>query len=327
LNNYLKKVKFKLHLDPKIEKHENSSLYIPEDKKAVLLIYADFELGWAWRYSKNSKNRLQTSKEHGLTERENVPVIIDICKEYQIPITWATVGHLFLKSCSREKSIAHENLKRLAYFENPFWKYSDGDWFEDDPCTDFRTNPEWYCPDLIQLILNSDVKHEIGCHTFSHIDCTDKICSPEVFDNEISECKKYSEALGINMKSFVHPAHTIGNLDGLIKHGFTSFRTDYNNILGYPKKYKNKLWEFKSTWEFVLFKEWSLKYHIYRYCEILRRAMKSNTVCVLWFHPSMDRRFFESILTKVFEFVNENKDNIWTTNVSDYVSFLEENGL
>ena len=313
--------------DPKIEKREDFSLFIPEDKKTVLLIYADFELGWAWRYSKYAQDSLLTARENGLRERENIPIIIDLCKEYKIPITWATVGHLFLKSCKKDNHIPHKGINRLNYFENPFWRYSEGDWFDADPCTDFRTNPEWYCPDLLQLILNSDVKHEIGCHTFSHIDCTDRVCSPEVFDDEITECKKYSDAMGIKLKSFVHPAHTIGNLDGLVKHGFTSYRTDYDNILGYPNKYKNKLWEFKSTWEFVLFKEWSEKYHVFRYNEILKRAMNSNTVCVLWFHPSMDRKFFESILPKVFEFINNNEEHIWVTNVSEYVNFLENNGL
>ena len=44
----------------------------------------------------------------------------------------------------------------------------EGDWFKADPCTNLQTDPNWYAPDLIKLIRDSKVKHEIGSHTFSH---------------------------------------------------------------------------------------------------------------------------------------------------------------
>ncbi|HWQ82336.1 MAG TPA: polysaccharide deacetylase family protein [Ignavibacteria bacterium] len=327
MNSFFKKINFGLHLDPKIEKRLDGGKYIPDAKETVLIIYADFELGWAWRYAKNEHGGVEKAAEQGLKERNNMPVILDLCSEHNIPITWATIGHLFLESCSRNEGKAHEGIRRAEYFENKFWKYSNGDWFDADPCTDYKTNPEWYCPDLIKKIMESGVEHEFGCHTFSHIDCTDRFCPPDVFDSEIAECKNAASSFGIELKSFVHPAHTIGNLDGLIKNGFTSYRTDYNNILGYPEKYKNSLWQLKSTWEFVLFKEWSRQYHVYRYCEIIRRAIKSRTVCVLWFHPSMDIRFFETIFPDVCKYINDNRDKIWMTTATGYVNFLEGRGL
>ncbi len=261
--------------------------------------------------------------EQGLKERRNIPAILDVCREYNIPFTWATIGHLFLESCTRNNGIAHAGIKRLGYFSNKYWKFDNGDWFDADPCTNYSINPEWYCPDLIKMIVENEVNHEIGCHTFSHIDCRDEICPTEVFDSEILECKKHAAGLGIELKSFVHPAHTIGNLDGLIKNGFSSYRTDYKNTLGYPVKYKGKLWQLKSTWEFILFKEWSRRYHINRYCEILRRAMKSRTVCVLSFHPSMDIEFFETIFPEICKYVNERRDKIWVTTAINYVNFLD----
>ena len=202
----------------------------------------------------------------------NIPKILDLCDKYNIPITWATVGHLFLEKCKRENGLPHSNIKRLPYFENKYWKFDNGDWFQNDPCSNWKDAPEWYAPDLIKDILSRKVNHEIGCHTFSHIDCRDEVCSSEVFESEMLACIKLAKKYGIELKSFVHPGHTIGNLDSLVKLGFTSFRTDYRNLLGYPKKHKNGLWEFEQTAEFVYRPEWSIKYHIYRYKKIIDRS-------------------------------------------------------
>ncbi len=327
MRHFLNKIKFGFGLEPKIEKREDYKRFIPNGYKSVLIIYADFELAWAWRYSKGIDNIIKYSEQLGRKERINIPNILDVCETFNIPITWATVGHLFLNSCERIHGKTHIDIIRPFYFENNFWKYSDGDWFDTDPCTNYKMNRSWYCPDLIKLIMSKKVKHEIGCHTFSHLDCTDKNCPPETFNSDIQACKLAAKDFGINLTSFVHPAHTIGNLDGLIKNGFTSYRTDYNNILGYPNLYLNKLWEIKSTWEFVSFNDWSIKYHIKRYNEIVKRSIKNNSVCVLWFHPSIDLRFINGIMPSIFRDFNEMRDDIYITTATEYVNFLNQNAI
>lgn len=327
IKHQLNKVKFFLGLDPKIEKRDDYKKFIPDGYKSVLIIYADFELAWAWRFSKGVENVIDFSERLGKKERENMPAILDVCEEYNIPVTWATVGHLFLKNCTRIDGKAHINIKRPEFFENNFWKYNKGDWFDADPCTNYEIDDCWYCPDLIDLILRKKVRHEIACHTFSHLDCTDENCTTEVFNSDIKACQDAAKEFNLNLNSFVHPAHTIGNLDALIENGFTSYRTDYGNTLGYPEIYKNKLWEFKSTWEFVSFRDWSVNYHIKRYREILSRSIKSNTVCVLWFHPSIDNRFVSEIMPAVFNNFNEMRNDVYITTAKDYADLLNKNGL
>jgi peptidoglycan/xylan/chitin deacetylase (PgdA/CDA1 family) len=327
LKHFLNKIKFGFGLDPKIEKCKDYERFIPSGYKSVLILYADFELAWAWRFSKGVDNVIRLSEQLGKKERDNIPQILDVCETYNIPITWATVGHLFLESCKRINGKAHTDILRPDYFENKFWDYSSGDWFDADPCTNVNKDSSWYCPDLIKLILSKKTNHEIGCHTFSHLDCTDKNCSPSVFDTDIRACKNAADDVGVKLTSFVHPAHTIGNLDGLISNGFTSYRTDYDNILGYPNLYKNKLWEFKSTWEFVSFKDWTIKYHIKRYSEILKRAIKNNTVCVIWFHPSIDSRFLDDIMPSVLRNINDMQDELYVTTASEYANFLNQNAI
>lgn len=325
LKSALSKINFSLGGNPKVEKKSNWREFIPEPYKAVITITADFELAWAWRYSKSVKKPLERAYRKAKQERENIPIILSLCEKYQIPITWATVGHLFLSECKRQEGIPHKNLMRLHNFENQYWKYDGNDWFEYDPCTNYQEAPEWYAPDLINLIINSNVKHEIGCHTFSHIDCSDEICPAEVLENEILECKKEAAKYGIELKSFVHPGHTISNIKSLKKLGFTSYQTDPGNILGYPEQLDNNLWKLKRTYEFVWRDGWSVDYHIYRYKTIIDRAIKNNSVCNLWFHPSFEKIFSEKVLSNVFEYISRNRDKVLVTTVGDYFHRLNEN--
>lgn len=313
------KLKFNLGLSPIIDKRGNLREFIPEPYKTVVLISADFELAWAWQWAK-VENPLSFALQKATLCRHNFPKILLLCDRFNIPVTWATVGHLFLKSCN-----GHPKHPVLEHFENDFWKFNRKDWFENDPKTDSNQDPLWYAPDLIENLLNSKVKHEIGCHTFSHIDCRDEVCSSEVFNAEINECKKEASKYKLKLKSFVHPAHTIGNLDNLARQGFTNYRTNYRNVLTYPRKHNNGLWEFEQTAEFVYRKEWSVEYHVKRYITLLERAIKTKTVAVLWFHPSFPSVVVDKILPDVFQFLYNNRDEVWTTTHSDYVNWLNSN--
>src|SRR5207249_1370130 len=73
-----------------------------DNAAAAICISSDFEMSWAWRHDKE----LQLLR--GKTERQNVPFILRLLEEYSVPITWATVGHLFLETCTRSHSgLAH----------------------------------------------------------------------------------------------------------------------------------------------------------------------------------------------------------------------------
>jgi len=201
----LSKLKFALGLNPKIEpSRENYEKFIPNRYKAVCLISADLEMAWAFRWSKSANNPIELAPKNSIQTRNNVPLILQLSEQYNIPITWATVRHLFLESCEKINNNAHSDVQRLPYFENTNWKYKSGDWFNSDPCTNYYKDPAWYAPDLLKMIIENPVKHEIGCHTFSHIDCSDNICSKEVFASEINKCKKLANEYDIELKSFVH---------------------------------------------------------------------------------------------------------------------------
>lgn len=325
LKSYLSKINFILGRIPRIEKWGNSGNFIPDGYQSVVLISADFELAWAFRFSKSSKTQFEEPIEHGNRTRKNIPEILKLCEEYKVPITWATVGHLFLNNCKKTEGIPHPEILRLPYFENDFWRYDSGDWFDSDPCTNLEDDPAWYCPDLIKQILECPTEQEIGCHTFSHIDCRDEVCSDEVFKSEIEACKNVAKEFNIEYKSFVHPGHQIGNLNNLAKLGFTNFRTDYGDSLSFPKLHNNGLWELKNSTGIEFRQGWSVRYHIKRIIRIIERAKKYKKICVLWFHPSFNTLVPQQILPEIFKFLNENRDDIWITTHDNYINWLNSN--
>jgi len=63
LRGILSKVKFNMRLNPTIIKNKNYKDFIPEPYKGVVILYADFELAWAWRYSKDYINNKDEIKK------------------------------------------------------------------------------------------------------------------------------------------------------------------------------------------------------------------------------------------------------------------------
>lgn len=328
IKSFLSRLNFLLGNNPRLLKcpKENLSKFIPVSHKAVVIISCDFELAWARRFAKEINCNLERAKEIARQERKNIPLILELCERFNIPFTWAIVGHLFLKGCSKTNAKAHEDIPRPDYFENDYWKFSSGDWFDADPCYNFRDAPEWYAPDLIEKILNSTVKHEIACHTFSHIDCSERVCSEQILRKEIQECKNAASIYGLELKSFVFPADYIGNRKILKEEGLMSYRTD-KNVLGFPKKDEYGLWQIPTTAHIGLSNyNWSLSYYIKRYKTIIDRAIKYQKLCHFWFHPSTNKDFLKPILTALFEFIEARQKELYVTTIETYIKYLE-NGI
>lgn len=320
----LSKINFELGRSPTVEKTDRPERYIPEPYRAVFTLSADFELAWAWRFSKQLADPLQDALQKARLARRNVPLILQYCEQYRVPITWATVGHLFLEQCQRTEGQPHADLPRLAHFENDYWRFDRGDWYRDDPCTDYRTDPEWYCPDLIEAIQSSSVAHELGCHTFSHIDCRDGVCPPEVFRAEMTKCQELAQAQDIHLNTFIYPAHTVGNVRELHGLGFTNYRTNVGNVLGYPVRHDDGLWEIKSSMQLEWRPQWSMRYHVYRAKKVIDRAIRHRSVAHFWFHPSFPTDYLREVFAEVLAYVDQRRDALYVTTMEGYVDWLQQ---
>jgi len=180
--------------------------------KAVFIISLDVELLWGLSPFIPTDNKYLSSladdPERG---RGAVDFLLSAFEKYDIPATWAMVGHLFLDHCSEDEGIAHRTMPR---FRN--------DWYNRDPCTNVATDPWYYGKDIVEKVTSNPIKHEIGYHSFSHVPFSE--CSREVAEAEIKEGIKVASELGIVLRSFVFPINLVGHVDVLRENGFEIYR-------------------------------------------------------------------------------------------------------
>ncbi len=212
---------------------------------AVINITVDFELAWnITPRIVDNRRILRKSHKQVLQEaraaRECLEPFAELCEQYSVPVTFACVGHLFLTACrAGSDGKAHSEMPRFC----PDW-WPGGDWLSQDPAGDAATYPFWYAPDLIRRILNSPVKHEIGCHTFSHVDLSDPACTAEIAEAEINAFFRAAKDFGVDRcVTFIFPRNRPGHCNLLARHGFIIYRDmklshagciKQNGLLGIP---------------------------------------------------------------------------------------------
>lgn len=290
-------------LKPKVNRQAASPF-----KKGIVVFSADFEMAWAFRFSKTKQ---QEAIKKGLEERENIPVLLGLFQKYLIPVTWATVGHLFLSRCKKDDNgLAHPEMHRPMFFENRNWSFNSGDWYQADPCSDYKTSPAWYASDLIDKILASGVNHEIGCHTFSHLDFSYKNCPKSLADAELDACIKLAAKKGISLQSMVFPGGTFGNFESLREKGIESYRKPMKHHVSLPYIDPFGLVAIPSS--LGLDKDpygWSKEFHLKMIRDYLGKAAKYNLVCHFWFHPSMDKWYLDNVMPEVLKMVANYMDS------------------
>jgi peptidoglycan/xylan/chitin deacetylase (PgdA/CDA1 family) len=300
-NRRLTSLLFKLKIKPSINKSVESPFV-----KGIISFSADFEMAWAFRFSKTIRN----ATEMGLQERKNFPEILRLFNDHDIPISWATVGHLFLDQCNKGNNQAHAELSRPMYFENRNWLFNEGDWYDQDPGTNYKEDPAWYAPDLINAILASPVNHEIACHTFSHVDFSDENCPPELAKSEINECQKLAGKKNITLKSMVFPGGTAGNYDVLRDDGFISYRKPMKYDVDLPFKDKYGLVAIPSSYALDGSPEFFTAHqYLDKAKTFIDAAIAHKLVCHFWFHPSMNPWYLENVLPSLLKLISTNKKN------------------
>jgi len=277
-------------LKPRVNRSVKSPL-----KTGVVVLSADFEMAWAFRFSRTRRDR---AVEAGLFERKNVPALLELLDRYSIPVTWATVGHLFLSECKRDEfGSAHSAMPRPPFFSNRNWSYDSGDWYKHDPCTDFIRDPAWYASDLVDLISEARAGHEFGCHTFSHADFTYSHCSEEMAEAELNATIAAAAVKGISMRSMVFPGGTFGNYESLVKKGFTCYRKPMKYHIDMCHLDKHGLVSIPSS--IGLGRDqygWDAKFHLRILDSFLAAAARRRLVCHFWFHPSLDQWYLENVM-------------------------------
>lgn len=164
----------------------------------AVVISLDAELAWGYHDKPEAPPRIANAQE-------GWQAAVALLDTYNIPATWAIVGHLFLSECDGEHA------------DHPL----GSDWFSCTPGQRTAAD-DWRAPHLIDAILESSPNHEIGSHTFSHGLLGD--ASPAVADAELRLTAEAAQEHGLNIESHVYPRNRVGNQEFLDANGYTCYR-------------------------------------------------------------------------------------------------------
>jgi peptidoglycan/xylan/chitin deacetylase (PgdA/CDA1 family) len=278
-------------------------------QRGVVTISIDFELAWGWAYAKGLTR--DDAVRIGLRERAQVPEILAHMDTFDVPCTWATVAHLFLEKCERNgNGLAHPEIVRTPYFENHYWRFSTGDWFQVDPCTDYKRDPAWYAPDLIEMILRAKAKHELGCHSFSH-GGFGRYCPNDAAESKIDACLEVMKSFGVTPRTWVFPGNDVGNFEALAKKGFRNVRAfPIPHVeITLPIHRSDGMWGVHDSTCIDLDGEgWNLEERLTRLKRFVDKAAETKLAAHFWFHPSLPEPQMRGLLFPLLRYCAEQRE-------------------
>ncbi len=277
--------------------------------RGAVVFSVDFELAWGWAHAKGRS--FQDAVTMGLRERAQVPHILAAMDQYQIPATWATVGHLFLDRCTRDShGRAHADLPRIPFFESEYFVHKSGEWFDCDPCTDSKRDPAWYAPDLIERIMAARTGHEIGCHGFSHESYRDG-CPADVASANIDACIKAMQPFAIVPKTWVFPGNEAGNFQALVQKSIRSVRSFPVKVaqVSLPVRRADGMWAiFASSPVDLEGVGWNYEERLARLKRFVDAAAATRLAAHIWFHPSLRAEQMTMLLFPLFKYCAEQRE-------------------
>ncbi|MGM0605607.1 MAG: polysaccharide deacetylase family protein [Halobacteriota archaeon] len=168
----------------------------------ALVLSIDAELGWGFHDLEQPPERRVSNARTGWS------TLVDLLDAYDIPATWAIVGHLFLDECDG------------THASHPLGP----EWFD-------RERTEWadrcdlrFGSDLVDAVVDASADHEIACHTFSHVEFGDDRTTAAVARAELVASIRAARAYDVPFQSFVFPRNNVGHRDVLAEWGFSCYR-------------------------------------------------------------------------------------------------------
>lgn len=167
-----------------------------------VVLSLDAELGWGFH------DLDQPPRERVEAGRGGWEATRTILREYDVPATWAVVGHLMDESCDG---------RHADHPVGPDWFVRERREWHDRP--DLR-----FAPDLVDSLVDSPVDHEIGSHSYSHVLFGDEATDRSVAASELERVTSIAREWGIELDSFVYPRNDVGHRDVLAEHGVRAYR-------------------------------------------------------------------------------------------------------
>jgi hypothetical protein len=190
----------------------------------LFILSLDTEIAWG-TYGAHNLSRLSHCFN---AYRDYFPRLVALLDTYEIPATWAVVGHLFLDHCDGHPDVPQ-----------PHYAWSAAPDSYRDPCTSLERAPWYYGPDIIAQIRAAKMPHEIGTHTFTHVIAADPAVTPSLWDAQLAACAKVHARHGLPMRSIVYPQDKIAYTERLSDFGIIAYRGNERRwYTSLPRRYK-----------------------------------------------------------------------------------------
>lgn len=180
---------------------------------AKFIISLDFELGWG--SIENSMWKIREERGVYVRLRKVFPRFLSELDALEVPVTWAFVGAMLEKPGDITLDHLPEELrqKTLRFCEAA-----------DPRSVDAR--------DLFDQVLNSQVKHGLSSHTYSHVRFNHAGIGQRFIKSEMSLFGNVCKAYGIEVSTLVFPQNIEGFHQSLKDFNYTSVRTSANEKPG-----------------------------------------------------------------------------------------------
>jgi peptidoglycan/xylan/chitin deacetylase (PgdA/CDA1 family) len=184
----------------------------------ALIISLDFELHWGVRdrFSATGPYRVNL-----LGVREAVWRMLELFREFDVAVTWATVGFLFART--------KYELEASWPAVRPRYRDRRLDPYQEPVGGDETSDPIHFAPSLIDAI-RATPRQEIGTHTYSHYYCLEPGQDREMFRADIESAAAMARAHGIAIRSIVFPRNQRNPAydDVLVQAGLICYRGTQN---------------------------------------------------------------------------------------------------
>ncbi|ARS91806.1 polysaccharide deacetylase [Natrarchaeobaculum aegyptiacum] len=167
-----------------------------------VVISLDAELGWGFHdMADPPRDRVEAG-------RRGWSVCLELFDEFDVPATWAVVGHLMLADCDGQ----HDGHPA----PDGWFARERGAWADRE---DLR-----FGSDLVEDLLAADADHEFASHSFSHVLFGRPETDRALARAEIERALEIAEEWGLSIDSFVYPRNDVGHRDVLAEAGISAYR-------------------------------------------------------------------------------------------------------
>ncbi len=167
-----------------------------------VVLSLDAELGWGFHDLEDPpENRVESG-------RRGWSVMVDLLDEFDVPATWAVVGHLMLEDCDG---------RHADHPAPPGWfRRERGSWADREELR--------FGPDLVTDVLEADTDHEFASHSFSHVLFGDERTDRELASAELRRATEIADDWGQTVDSFIYPRNDVAHREVLAEYGVSAYR-------------------------------------------------------------------------------------------------------